>query len=241
MKKLFITSAIVLAVVSSQAAVVRWVGSAVGGTGNYTDGNSWSADMVNVYGSAPLATDSHGLIGTWGGTLMPTIDSAITEVPDTIGISWDTSFGELNIVNGGSINANTVYMGFEGSGNASDGVLNVSGGNMVISTLYIGAGTVGTGTINQSGGILHLGAVNYARGVVNLSDDAFFLINGDYTGANLVGQGIISASVAGQEIVEFYNTEFGRTEWTVIPEPATFGLMALLGGGMLFIRRRLTL
>ncbi len=241
MKKLLMTTAVLLAVATSQGAILRWAGSAAGGTGNYTNGLSWTEDMATPYGSAPSAADSHGLIGTWFGTLMPTISSAIPSVPDTIGVSWDTSFGELNIVDGGSINANNMYLGYGGVGTASHGVLNVSGGNTVISSLVIGLNDLGTGTINQSGGILHLGSVTYVRGVVNLSDDAFFLINGDFTGANLVGAGIIVAPVAGQSIVEVFNAVDGRTEWTVIPEPATLGMVATLGGALLFIRRKFTI
>ena len=241
MKK-FLVLATLLAVitVSTQAAVVRWASTLFGGNDNWTNGLSWTADAgATPYGSEPLATDSHALIGTQYGTVMPTINTVIAEAPNMTGIGWDNPYGELNIVPSGSYSANNVIMGFNGNAD-SRGVLNMSGGYMVVGgTLSLGHNTASanstTGTINQSAGILHLNAVTWNNGVVNLSGTAWFLVNGDQTGLDLVGNGWITAP-AGKAVVEFWNEAAGRTEYTVVPEPATLGLLAILG--LAFLRRK---
>ena len=245
MKIKLMVMAVLLAVgaISTQAAVVYWTadgwGNANGGTDDYADGNSWSANWPDPYGTSPLSTDSHGLITPNVATIWPTISSTIAETPDTLGIGWDSD-GELNVVDGASVVFNTVYLpAFETQANA--GTLNISGGNMVVgATLQVGWG-ISVGTVNQSGGVLHCNAVNWLNGVVNLSDTAFFLINGDQTGLDLVGNDWVQAPVAGQEILETWNAGANRTEYTVIPEPATLSLVALLGGGILWYRKRFSI
>lgn len=239
MKKLLVLAALLVAsAVSTQAAVVYWTGDGWGngGTDDYADGNSWSADWPTPYGSAPLSTDSHGLIKPDIATFWPTISSTIAETPDTLGIGWDSD-GELNVVDGASVVFNNVYLpAFETQVN--HGTLNMSGGYMVAGGfLNLGWG-VSVGTVNQSGGVLHCNIVNWHNGVVNLSDTAYFLINGNQTSLDLVGNGWIQAPVAGQSVVEYWNEGAGRTEYTVIPEPATLGLFGLIGGGLLWIRKR---
>jgi len=221
--------------VSTQAATVYWASTAFGGTADYADGNSWTADLANPYGSPPLATDSHGLITIVGGVTAPIISSPIAQAPTTTGIGWDNGYGELNLVAGGSITLNDVIMGFDGN-NPAEGVLNISGGTMVIGgTLSVGY-TSSTGTVNQSGGILHLALPpTFNHGVINLSDTAFFLINGDQTGLDLVGNGWVTTPLP-KTVAEVYNSVDGRTEYTVIPEPATLGLIAILG--LVFLRRK---
>ena len=241
MKKLIVLATL-LAVTASQAAVVMWAGDGGGfsGTSDYMDGNGWTDNWGTPYGSAPLNTDSHGLIAsTVSPTLWPTVSSAVPagNVPQTLGVGWDSSYGELNIADGGSLVAGHVYLGFAANV-ASAGTLNITGGYMV-ANLHVGyAAFGGTGTVNQSGGVLHLSAIDFVNGVINLSDNAYFLVNGDITGANPIGNGMIVAPVAGQSVVEFYNATDGRTEYTVIPEPATLGLFAVFGGAALFIRKK---
>ncbi len=235
MKKLFtIIALLTVCAVSTQAAVVYWTGDAWGnpGTTDYADGNSWSASFPDPYGTPPLSTDSHGLITPTYTTLIPTISSTIAQTPTALGIGWDTD-GTLNVVAGASAVFNEVYLpAFESQVNL--GTLNMSGGYFVATTFSLGWGQ-SIGTVNMSGGILHLGAVNWNNGVINLSDSAWLLINGDQTGLDLVGNGWIAAP-AGKTVVEEYNAGDARTEYTVVPEPATFGLLAILG--LAFLRRK---
>jgi len=223
MKKWLVLVALLMGVVSTQAAVVYWTGDAWtnGGTDDYADGNSWSASFTTPYGTPPLSADSHGLITPIAATIWPTISSVIAETPDALGIGWDSD-GTLNVVAGASVVFNTVYLpAFETQVN--HGTLNISGGAMVANSLQVGWGT-SVGTINQSGGTLHLGAAVWQNGVVNLSDTALFLINGDQTALDLVGNGWIQAPVAGQEVHETWNAGENWTEYTVgsaLPDPFT--------------------
>ena len=234
MKKLLVMIAILaICAVTTQAAVVYWVGDAHGGSGDYADGNSWEAEGTGVpYGTPPLSTDSHGLIKV-DFSPAPTISSTVSQTAITTGIGWDSD-GTLNIAAGAYVVFNEVYMpAFDSQTNVS--TLNISGGTMVVGAfLNLGWG-ISIGTVNQSGGILHLNSINWINGVVNLSDTAFFLINGDQTGLDLVGNGWITAP-GGLTVVETWNEGDGRTEYTVIPEPATLGLLAILG--LAFLRRK---
>lgn len=243
-KRLILVAMLVVCAVGAQAAVVKWAGTHFDGSADYADGSSWTIDGFSTsYGSMPQSADSHGLIGSWASTEMPTISSAIMQAPSTLGIGWDNFYGELNLVDGGSIYAKKVILGYNGTV-ASVGVLNISGGLMVVGEeLKLGGdnGALATsGTINQTGGILHLAAAPvFNNGVINLSDTAVFKINGDQTALDLVGNGFVQASVAGQSVVESYNSGSNLTEYTVIPEPATLGLFALSSVGILWFRKYL--
>jgi len=236
MKKLLVLAALLaVCAVSTQAAVVYWASDAFGGNGNYTNGNCWSADLATPYGTPPLSTDSHGLITSMGGTLMPTISSTISQAPATTGIGWDHGYAELNVVDGGLITMNDVIMGFDGNF-AAEGVLNINGGTVVIAGLLSVGWISSTGTVNQSGGVLHLAfPPTFNHGVINLSETAFFLINGDQTGLNLVSNGLVTTT-APKTVSEFFNSVDGRTEYRVVPEPASLGLIAILG--LAFLRRK---
>ena len=231
MKKLLVlTVMIAVSAISTQAAVVYWVSDHFSGgeDGNYTNGLCWSGDGgVNPYGTPPLSTDSHGLIGTWGGTVMPIINTVIPagNVPQTLGIGWDVHYGELNIVNGGSITIGETYIGYH-----STGTVHMSGGYMVGGPVELGLSDAigGTGTVNLTGGTLHLGSINWNNGVLNLSNSAFFLINGDQTGLDLIGNGLITAP-AGETVAEHYNVADARTEYR-IKHVIVWGGNALPGG-----------
>ena len=242
MKKLLVLIALLMiGAVTTQAAVVIWTGDFFpGGDGDYANGLSWTADEgVTAYGTPPLATDSHGLISYFATLIAPTINSAILEAPIMLGIGWDlVGDGVLNVVDGGSITANNVSLGVSDLA-STEGVLNIDGGTFIVAgSLTLGwiQNFSGLGTINQSAGVLHLASPPiFNNGVINLSDTAFFLINGDQRSLDLVGNGYITAPT-GETVAEVWNEGDGRTEYTVVPEPATLGFLAILG--LAFLRRK---
>ena len=233
MKKLIITSAIVLAAVSSQA-IDTWTDTS---GGDWATAANWSAGLV------PTTLDPNVRVNNMN-SVWPTISSFVPDVT-ILGAGYDSDNTDgaatLNVVDGGKINAGSVYIGVR-----STGVLNMSGG-LVTSTGRVGIGWtegVGVGTMNLTGdGVFFAAAVatdlSWTSGsVVNISDGAIFLVNGDHTGADWIANNLIVAPEAGHHI-EASVDGLGRTHFVAIPEPATFGLFAGLGGALLFIRKRL--
>jgi len=74
-----------------------------------------------------------------------------------------------------------------------------------------------------------------AQGYIDITGGAL-VIDGDVTADinNWVGLGQIVAGGGAGNVT----ATFDGSKTTVIPEPATLGLVALMGGGMLFIRKR---
>ena len=240
MKKLIVLATL-LAVTASQGAVVRWGGNALGGTDSWSDGNSWfdTAIAPAPYGVPTSPTDSHALIGNQSGAFgpitMPVVTSALANVPDVIGVGWDESYGELTIAPGGSMNANFMYLGWGGV--VSTGKVSVTGGSIVVGNLSLGSGGDNRATVEVTSGFLHAGTVNLGAGAfVNLSGAGLFFVNGDQTGFGLPGSIVVSLDGAGTSIQESFDGSI--TKFEVIPEPATLGLVAALGGALLFIRRK---
>lgn len=239
MKKLLLTSAIALAVVSSQGAVLRWSGAVTGGTGAYADGNSWTADNVNPFGSPPGPTDSHGLITDELTASMPTLSIAGGAFrPDVLAMGWGVgTTGQLTVAPTGSLVASQLIVG----GAGGIGTLVMESGSSLTADFYLQIGHGGgSGTITMNGGTLDVAQLIASPvGTVNMANDAAFYIGGDLTGLGVVG-GLIFAidAGAGDSIQEVFNAGANRTEYTVIPEPATLGLVAAFGGALFFVRRK---
>ena len=232
MKKWMVIGALVAAgTFSAQAVSISWADS--DGVGNWSAGANWSAGVVP---STP--TYSHTLIKTHT-TVWPTVDSDVPNVA-TLGVGWDSAEGELNVVDGAALGAVTLRVGYH-----SVGTLNVSGGNITaISSLQLGWGdtTGGSGTANLTGtGLLFslAGTAEWYNGSqMKISDSAIFLITGDHTGENWISTELIVAGEAGKTILSSYDEGTGRTSFIAIPESATLGLFAMVGGGLLFVRRK---
>ena len=241
MKKLLVlTALIMIAAVTTQAAVVWWVGDYAGGDGDYANGQSWSADLVVTYGSVPLATDENGIITDMASAGIATISSSISQGPITLGIGWDQGSGVLNVVDGGSLTSpgTSLAVGYDGVNTpANEGELNISGGSVVVGgNLVVGAGAAhGVGTLNLSGGLLHASSIILNDGIINMSDSGKLWIDQELSHLDLVALGWMTVP-AGKTSLVVYNAAEGRTEWSVIPEPATFGLIAILG--LAFLRRK---
>ena len=221
-----------IGILSTKAAVVSWADT--DGIGNWSAGANWNGGLV-----PNAAIDSHALIKS-STTVWPTVDSNVPDV-NTLGIGWDSVDGELNIVNGAALGAVALRVGYH-----SVGTLNVSGGIITaISAFQLGWGdaTGGSGTANLTGnGVLFSlpGTVDFYNGSqMKISDDAIFLITGDHTGENWIDNNLIVAGEAGKSIQAVYDVNSGRTSFVAIPEPGTLGLFVTIGGGILFVRRKL--
>jgi len=142
-------------------------------------------------------------------------------------------------------------MGAGGSDGGAVG-LNMSGDSTITAIsneglIRVGSGYTGLLNMSDTAEITALAmTIDASNGSsVDLSDDAVIYLAGDQMAmvleeisaggftseggtVNWVGHSLVSHPVYGIE----------ATKITSIPEPATFGLLALMGGGMLWIRKR---
>jgi len=74
-------------------------------------------------------------------------------------------------------------------------------------------------------------------GVIHMVDNALLIVDSDVTSSNLITSGAIDANgVVGKSIVAIYESGNDWTKFSVVPEPATFGLLAILG--LAFLRKK---
>lgn len=261
MKKLVIL-AVLLAMVSgsAQADTLGW-GAFFDGdfanAGNWFEGGpSTMPGMDDLYIDSDYTPFGAGIIPA----AMPTLSSLSTNAYMLIvNPFYDAS---MTITAGGELRVGLLARLGQGNlMNGSTGTLNMDGGYMVSGILEIGhnlndgTNTVqsANGVVNMSGNaILHTANLSFGQGIagygfdaaatgigqVNMTDETLFVVNGDHTAESWVGDGWITAVGAGESISVFYNSIDARTEYTVIPEPTTLGLLGLVGAGMLCIRRR---
>ena len=150
--------------------------------------------------------------------------------------------GTINM-NGGSLTVGTDLM--LGAHNGGSGTLNMTAGTVTAGQLFVafddGASDVSqqTGVLNLSGGTVNAGAFFMnAQGYVDISGNGKLVINGDVTGNinTWIGNGqIVGDGGAGTASASY---DIGSDTTTVIPEPGTLGMVALMGGGLLWVRRK---
>lgn len=250
---------------SAQASIKAWVGNTPdwSNAANWFDGVTGLPGVPGGADDVYFDTD-YSLFGPVPApTALPTINSLVPGVSLFIISPFNAT--QVTIVNGGSITVGALARIGHGdlAGGGATGTLNMTGGSMIASSFQLGYnennGTnslvSGHGIVNLSGSaVLHAGSMAFGQemaafgfdvnadgaGQLNMTDSALFLVNGDITGsaATWVGTGMISATGIGESISYSYNGIDDRTEFTVVPEPATFGLFALMGGGMLWVRKR---
>ncbi len=241
---LSLITVITLMAASAQAGTIWWKGDDLGGNAYYTNGLSWKqSGIATPYGQPPQNTDAYGLIndGNGGNLPMPIVNSAVGsgDVPQMLAAGSDGP-GSLTVTNGGSITAINLAVG---RGGAGEGKLFVSAGTMTVSgdtTIAADDTTSGIVEINN-GGTLHLENSpifgTAAGSVINISGSSSkLIINTDVTSSNYVSNGHIAAPESGKSILENYDSGDDQTEYTVVPEPATLGLLSLLS--LLFLRKK---
>lgn len=156
--------------------------------------------------------------------------------------------GTLNVSThlwmGGTSEANSVGTLSIGEG----GVVNV-GGNIGLGTINAADASGGSATITiEDGGLLNLDHWSATGSIqdgsyIDIEEGGTLIVGGsrasqfaDYVTAGKIRFGGVSA---GALDVDYTASHDGTTTtFVAIPEPATIGLVALFGGGMLFMRRR---
>jgi len=241
MKKILTLVALVAIATGAQADTLTWGSSLGGGDGTTfaTNNNWWSADDAGLSTHAPTAADFVAIdddLFTNPLATMPTVSAGGQQITQLI--LGAESAGQLGVVGSGSLTVTGgAYISHLGTG-----TLNLSDTSYFLAGNLIFGNTGVSGVVNMTGSsILHAGVLTYLNGdvtsTINMTDSAWLIINGDQSGMGYENSRIL-ASGAGESIAVVYNATDLRTEYTVIPEPATLSLVALLGGGMLWIRKR---
>jgi len=228
---------------AGQVAVRDWIG--VGKNSNGNGAFTLTGGQVDTYKL------SIGLAGTGAFTMTDGVLNLTTNrgTDARIRLGEGAGLGVWNMEGGTVYAPKDIVVGYSTSAGSTD-LLNMSGGDVYAGTLVVGR--YGDGTVTLSGGSLYL---NYAGNVSTNSgaDTLLFDTNGgdgtlDLAGGELVWMGgdftaQVNAFVASGDIVAdggagTVTTWFDGTDTIAIPEPATLGLLAFLGGAMVWIRRR---
>jgi len=117
-------------------------------------------------------------------------------------------------------------------------MFNMNGGTLAADKLQMNAG--GSAQLNLHGGTMtfvDLGLDGSGSYTMNVTGDGTLIANGDHTGGLdfMIGSGFITGDAG---LAAVYDVGTGKTTLSVIPEPATWSLIALMGGGLLMVRRR---
>jgi len=143
---------------------------------------------------------------------------------------------DTTLINTGSITAGTLFLSVAGTSQ-----FDMNGGAVDVSSFQMVEG--GIGHLNLHGGTITTSAfgLNGNGGyTIDVTGTGTLIADGDHTGGLdfMIGAGLITGD-AGLDAV--YDIGTGKTTLSVIPEPATLSMVALLGGGMLWIRKRFTI
>lgn len=229
MKKL-LTIAIVAGMAGAvQANVLAW---------NSTTGTGWGqaghwADFTDGTVLVPTAADTVYVGGsTWGATVDPTVGSA-GQAAGTLILGQDNA-SVMNITTGGELTVAGIFY----VGNNATGTMNMNGGTLTAATMqWANAGSVGH--INLHGGTINAAVANLdgtGLTTMDVQGTGKMIVGGDQTGGFdfLIGNGWITG---GAGLASSYDSG-SNTTTLAIPEPATLGMVAAMGGGILFIRRK---
>ncbi len=212
-------------------------GGSLTATGNSKIGNNAGGGGVNPT-TGFLTVNSGGVVNAQGGWLMVAGNSgALTGIVT---------------LNGGNLNVSSHLWVATGAG--SHGTIDIFGGTLSVGGM-LGLGTVdtitlgGTGLLSvHDGGVLSLsnfqadGSLGSIQpgSLLDITGNGLVTLPGDFTA--VVDTYIAAGRIAGNGVPSLaqavYDSGLNKTLVTVIPEPSTFALMALMGAG--FLVRRLS-
>lgn len=212
--------------------------------GNNKIGNNTPNNAANANYNSPvtgrLIVDAGGEVNSTGWLMIAGNNGALTGIADIYGTL--NSASHLWMATGGQK---------DGIGAASNGILNIYNGGIVNVGGNIGLGTVnastpsgGTATITVSmGGILNLnqwsatGSIQDGS-VLNIHQGGMVTVGGNRVAdaENYFAAGKIASDLG--EIMATFDSGANLTTIVAIPEPATLGLLGVIGAAGLLRRRR---
>jgi hypothetical protein len=241
---------------TSGAVIIN--GTANTGTWDAIAGWEQSAGTLTVGSTGVLNTRSLLAAHNTGANGTITVDGQVNATGAVIaGWSGTGATGTINVNAGAVVNADgflEVGGGWDAVGYAA-GIVNMNGGSMTVTGLDANTYTQnvttlnwdwvgGEATINLNAGELWVdGSIGgfQEHGLIDIEEGATLYLLGDATNAMnwYVSLGTLTANDGtGTIVIDYNNTQAGYTTITAIPEPATLGMLALMGGGMLWIRKR---
>ncbi len=263
-KKLQITTvlAVVLGMVSAQAAEITWNGSIDNDAGNAAN---WDGGVlpgvgdqmhVTIGGSGPVITSDMQVTRAGMGGMQAYFNVPTATAPTTLTLQsgtftsdeWFLLGVDDNTTNTFNMSGGTLSVGtdlFIGAHLCGSGTYNMSGGTATANNFAVGwslggadTGDAQFGQFNLTGGDITVNVFGiYGNGQVDITDGQLN-INADVVdGVNtMIANGDITAFGGIGTVIVSYDG--GQTHVSAIPEPATLGLVALMGGGLLWIRKK---
>ena len=213
----------------------------------WTNPNSWYNNTANAIATAkPVAADKlliqEVVLGTQTPTTVfwPIVSTAETVTKVNMASSDAGISGQLNLISGANLTVTGDFWMGKGENTAS--TVNLSGNAVLdVGILKHAINATASSVINMSGTSLlktgSAGDLGLGSKSITMDGGAVFQQFGD-TSAFGWENNWITAVGAGDSIGVNYNPGGNYTEYTVIPEPATISMVALLGGGLLWIRKR---
>ncbi len=259
MKKLLVMVVLLAVAGGAQAGVLYWGGGANPGGGDSDWSNNLSWWNGAAWDGVPTAADTLYIDKYFAGstadtsTWIPTLDTAgaAGNVVISVHAAANVQVSQVNLVNGAVLDTANMQMGAGAAVNSTN-TLDMSGNaTMTVGGLWIGSLAAGTdNTINMSDTSAATVTAGLWWGQDNGNGTGAVIMDG---GASLTILGALDLAPgwensritalnagAGDSILR---TDLGTgwIEYTVIPEPATLGLFGLVGGGMLWMRKRFTI
>ena len=175
------------------------------GTGTMTVQSGGTLNVANILYHGNIANGTSDIFGT-------------VNVGSHLWTGWTAgAIGTININNGGVLNVSGM-LGLDWQNNGAVGYVNVSdGGVMNLSNIHAAGNSIqGSSLLDISG-----------SGLVTLPGNFVGVVDGYISAGKITGNDVFG------NVQAIFDGDLNKTLITVIPEPSTFALMALMGAGLL--------